>query len=75
MIDNLLDSYADAQSRFKDIYALQDRVFKLIEGNPKYGNDIREAFQIVQIKDPNDPEKTKEVFNLPPDLPSISNQV
>lgn len=73
--DNLLDSFYEAAGMFANIYDLQKHIFKVIQGNPKYGTDIIEALQIIEIQDPLNPEKTIEVFNLPLDLPTISNQV
>lgn len=75
IVDNLLDSFEEANGIFNNIYDLQKYLFKAIEGNPKYGTDIIEALQIVKIQDPLNPERTIEVFNLPLDLPTISNQV
>lgn len=73
--DNLLDSFEEVKDMFKDIHKLQRHLFQIIQGNPKFGSDIIEALQIVKIQDPLDPSKTREVFNLPLDLPTISNQV
>jgi len=75
VVDNLLDSFDSVKNLFSDIHELQKRLFKIIEGNPKYGQDIIDALQIVRIPSEKDPTGYKEVFNLPMDLPTICNQV
>jgi len=71
IIDNLLDAYERVVGKFADIHELQRYIFKTIEGNPKYGSDIINALQIVKV---NINGQEKEVFNLPLDLPTITNQ-
>ena len=73
--DNLLDSFYEAAGMFANIHDLQKHIFRVIQGNPKYGTDIIEALQIIEIQDPLNSKETIEVFNLPLDLPTISNQV
>ena len=46
-----------------------------VQNNPKYGTDIIDALQIITVEDPLNPGKTIEVFNMPLDLPTISNQI
>lgn len=72
--DNLLDSYEEAAGIFRNIDSLHDRLIKLISDNPKYGDDLAEALEIITITNPITGESQR-VFNLPLDMPSITNQI
>jgi len=62
--ENLLDGYKEARGVFSNIHELQKRLKAIIRGNPKYGNDMIEAIQIIKITNPVT-GKEEEVFNLP----------
>lgn len=75
IVDNLLDGFEEASGIYQDIHSLQKYLFNIIQGNPKYGTDIIEALQIIKVPNPVNPSEKIEIFNLPPDLPTISNQI
>jgi hypothetical protein len=45
-----------------------------VKGNPKYGRDMLDALQIVEIVNPNIGEK-QEAFNIPLDNPSTTTKI
>ena len=76
IVNNLLDSFEQLRDGvFSDIHSLQKKLLAAVQNNPKYGTDIIDALQIITIEDPLNPGKTIETFNLPLDLPTISNQI
>ena len=76
IVNNLLDSFEQLRDGvFSDIHSLQKKLLAAVQNNPKYGTDIIDALQIITVEDPLNPGKTIETFNLPLDLPTISNQI
>lgn len=76
IVNNLLDSYGQLRDGvFSNIHSLQKKLLAAVQNNPKYGTDIIDALQIITVEDPLNPGKTIETFNLPLDLPTISNQI
>lgn len=76
IVNNLLDSFEQLRDgTFSDIHTLQKKLLSAVQNNPKYGTDIVDALQIITIEDPLNPGKTIETFNMPLDLPTISNQI
>lgn len=76
IVNNLLDSYEQLRDGvFSNIHSLQKKLLTAVQNNPKYGTDIIDALQIITVEDPLNPGKTIEVFNMPLDLPTISNQI
>lgn len=76
IVNNLLDSFEQLRDGvFSNIHSLQKKLLAAVQNNPKYGTDIIDALQIITIEDPLNPGKTIETFNLPLDLPTISNQI
>ena len=76
IVNNLLDSYEQLRDGvFSNIHSLQKKLLAAVQGNPKYGTDIIDALQIITVEDPLNPGRTIETFNLPLDLPTISNQI
>lgn len=76
IVNNLLDSFEQLRDGvFSDIYSLQKKLLAAVQNNPKYGTDIIDALQIITVEDPLNPGRTIEVFNMPLDLPTISNQI
>ena len=74
IVENLLEDWEEVKGRFADIETLQAAILNIIKGNPKYGKDMIEALQIVEIINPINGEKTK-VFNIPLDNPSTTTKV
>ena len=66
LVDTMLDAFKSLSSEFKDVYSLQRLLFRNMEGNERYGKDVRDALQI-------DP-KTK-TFTLPFNSPTLSNKI
>lgn len=76
IVNNLLDSFEQLRDGvFSNIHSLQKKLLAAVQNNPKYGTDIIDALQIITVEDPLNPGKTIEVFNMPLDLPTISNQI
>ena len=76
IVNNLLDSFEQLRDGvFSNIHSLQKKLLAAVQNNPKYGTDIIDALQIITVEDPLNPGKTMETFNLPLDLPTISNQI
>lgn len=76
IVNNLLDSFEQLRDGvFSNIHSLQKKLLAAVQNNPKYGTDIIDALQIITIEDPLNPGKTIETFNMPLDLPTISNQI
>ena len=76
IVNNLLDSFEQLRDGvFSNIHSLQKKLLSEVQNNPKYGTDIIDALQIITVEDPLNPGKTIETFNLPLDLPTISNQI
>lgn len=76
IVNNLLDSFEQLRDGvFSDIHSLQKKLLAAVQNNPKYGTDIIDALQIITVEDPLNPGKTMETFNMPLDLPTISNQI
>ena len=76
IVNNLLDSFEQLRDGvFSNIHSLQKKLLAAVQNNPKYGTDIIDALQIITVEDPLNPGKTIETFNLPLDLPTISNQI
>lgn len=76
IVNNLLDSFEQLRDGvFSDIHSLQKKLLAAVQNNPKYGTDIIDALRIITVEDPLNPGKTIKVFNMPLDLPTISNQI
>ena len=74
IVENLLDDFDRVKSKFTDIYSLQKALLDNIKGNPKYGRDMINALQIVEVTNPFTGEK-EEVFNIPLDNPSTTIKI
>lgn len=57
---NKIETLFDSSDGRPAIYKLRERILGIVEGNPKYGRDIKQALDIVK-----DPETGKPVFALP----------
>jgi hypothetical protein len=66
IVDNLIDAYSAVSNEFQDIHSLQKMLFTKMEGNPQYGEDVRQALQI---------NKEGTGFMLPFNSPNLSNKI
>lgn len=74
IVENLLEDYKDIKEKFSSIEDLQKHLLFLVKGNPKYGRDIVNALQLVDIVNPITGKKEK-VFNIPLYSPNITNKL
>lgn len=74
IVENLLEDWEKVKGKFADIRTLQKAMLDAVKGNPKYGRDMLDALQIVEITNPNTGEK-QEVFNIPLDNPSTTTKI
>lgn len=74
IVENLLENYKDIKDKFSSIEELQKHLLFLVKGNPKYGRDIVNALQLVEIINPITGNKEK-VFNIPLYSPNITNKL
>ena len=74
IVENLLEDWEKVKGKFADIRTLQKAMLDAVKGNPKYGRDMLDALQIVEITNPNTGEK-QEVFNIPLDNPSTTAKI
>lgn len=75
IVENLLEDWEKVKGKFADIRSLQKAMLDAVKGNPKYGRDMLDALQIVEIVNPRDSTKTIEVFNIPLDNPSTTSKI
>lgn len=73
-VESILDGYMKVKEKYKDKKALSEAVINIINNNPSYSRDLIDAIRIVKAINPLTGEE-EEVFNLPPESPSISNQL
>ena len=74
IVENLLEDWEKIKEKYADIRTLQKAMLDAVKGNPKYGRDMLDALQIVEITNPITGEK-QEVFNIPLDNPSTTNKI
>lgn len=74
IVENLLEDWGKVKGKFANIRSLQKAMLDAVKGNPKYGRDMLDALQIVEIVNPNT-EKKQEVFNIPLDNPSTTIKI
>lgn len=75
IVENLLEDWEEVKREFVNIRSLQKAMLDAVKGNPKYGRDMLDALQIVEIVNPRDSTKTMEVFNIPLDNPSTTAKI
>lgn len=66
LVDNLLDAFVEIDNEFSNIKSLQNALFSKMEGNPKYGADVKAALQL---------NKEGTAFVLPFNSPTLSNKI
>ena len=74
IVENLLEDWEKVKGKFAGIRSLQKAMLDAVKGNPKYGRDMLDALQIVEIVNPNTGEK-QEAFNIPLDNPSTTTKI
>jgi hypothetical protein len=74
IVENLLEDWEKVKGKFADIRSLQEAMLDAVKGNPKYGRDMLDALQIVEVTNPLTEEK-QEVFNIPLDNPSTTAKI
>lgn len=71
-VENLLESYAKVSKKFTTIEDLQRAILETIKGNPKYGRDMEDALQIVEVNINGVKRKT---FNIPLHNPTMTDKI
>lgn len=66
LTDNLIDAFDSVESEFSNIKALKSALETKMRGNPRYGDDVKEAIKILE--DGSD-------FVLPLNSPNLSNKI
>lgn len=66
IVDNLKDSFESVQGRFENISRLKEALNAVMRGNPKYGEDVKQALELTV--DGND-------FVMPFNSPNLSNKI
>lgn len=66
LVDNLLDAFSKVSDEFGSIHSLQKALFAKMQGNPKYGDDVKAALEI---------NKEGTGFVLPFNSPTLSNKI
>lgn len=69
---NLLEDYQKVKDRFSDIETLQAELKKLVSSNPKYGSDMLNALELVEVEVNGVPTK---VFNIPFHTPNMASKI
>lgn len=74
IVENLLEDYTKLRGKFATIEDFQQEMLRQIKGNPKYGRDMINAMEIVEVINPitNRPSK---VFNIPMNNPSTTSKL
>lgn len=63
IVENLLDDFDELKDRFENIEKFQEALLQEVNGNPKYGRDMLDALQLIEVKDENG--NTHKEFNIP----------
>ena len=63
--DQILDNFEKLNIKFDDIKSVKAMLEAAMEGNPKYGEEIRKAFELNESKDD---------FRMPMNSPTINNK-
>ena len=63
IVENLLEDFDELKKRFKNIENFQEALLQEVNGNPKYGRDMLDALQLIEVKDENG--NTHKEFNIP----------
>ena len=74
IVENLLDDFARVKGRFESIESLQSAMLQQVKGNPKYGRDMVNALELIEIVNPITGEQEK-TFNIPLNNPSTTKKI
>lgn len=74
-IENALEKYMKLTGKFEDIESLGRYLQDVIAGNPRFNRGLREALEVIDVEDPNNPGKTIKTFNLPLHDPAFASQL
>ena len=66
IVDNLKDSFEGTEEKFDNISRLKEALNSVMRGNPKYGEDVKQALELTV--DGND-------FVMPLNAPNLSNKI
>ena len=73
IVENLLDDFDRLKERFENIEKFQEALLQEVNGNPKYGRDMLDALQLIEVKDENG--NTHKEFNIPLYNPSTTLKI
>lgn len=73
IVENLLDDFDYLKSKFSSIESFQQELIQQVNGNPKYGRDMLDALQLVDVTDENG--NTHKEFNIPLYNPSTTLKI
>lgn len=73
IVENLLDDFDELKERFENIEKFQEALLQEVNGNPKYGRDMLDALQLIEVKDENG--NTHKEFNIPLYNPSTTLKI
>lgn len=73
IVENLLDDFDELKDRFENIEKFQEALLQEVNGNPKYGRDMLNALQLIEVKDENG--NTHKEFNIPLYNPSTTLKI
>ena len=66
LVDTYLNGFKTITGEFADIHSLQKKLFAMMEGNAKYGDDIKRALEI---------DEETGTFKLPFNSPTLANKI
>ena len=66
IVDNLLDSFSAIDKKFSNIKTLKSMLDAAIEGNPKYGDDVKAALELSE---------DGATFKMPFNSPNLTNKI
>ena len=72
--ENLLEAYEKISGKFKSIESLSAYLQQQVTNNSRYGRDLLDALEVVEITDPVTNE-TKKVFNVPFNCPTVRAKI
>ena len=73
--ENLLDAYEKISGKFASIDALSTYLQDQVTSNSRYGRDLLDALQVIEVPDPTNKDRTKKVFNVPFNCPTVRAKI
>lgn len=71
--ENLLEAFEGVEKEFANIDKLSEHLKQQVRENSRYGRDLLDALDVVEVTDPNG--NTKRVFNIPFFCPTIRAKI